>query len=100
MTTPDRDLDGPIAGFPAPATLAASCDGAISALSLVGLRPEASLAWRLWRSFARIAAVAFVRHERARARRALLQPSDHMLRDIGIARAEAPGEAGKPFWHI
>ena len=37
-------------------------------------------------------------HHRARQRRALLQLSDHMLHDVGISRAEARGEAAKPFW--
>ena len=37
-------------------------------------------------------------HDRARQRRALLELSDLMLRDIGISRAEALGEAAKPFW--
>jgi len=37
-------------------------------------------------------------HERARQRRQLLQLSDAMLRDIGVSRANALGEAGKPFW--
>jgi uncharacterized protein YjiS (DUF1127 family) len=36
--------------------------------------------------------------ERARQRRALREMGDHMLRDIGITRAEASGEAAKPFW--
>ena len=37
-------------------------------------------------------------HERARQRRQLLELDDDMLRDIGITRADAVGEAGKPFW--
>jgi uncharacterized protein YjiS (DUF1127 family) len=37
-------------------------------------------------------------HERARQRRQLLQLNDAMLRDIGLVRADALGEAGKPFW--
>ena len=37
-------------------------------------------------------------HERARERRQLMELSDHMLRDIGISRAQAYGEAYKPFW--
>jgi uncharacterized protein YjiS (DUF1127 family) len=36
----------------------------------------------------------------ARERRQLTQLSDHMLRDIGISRATAGGEAEKPFWRI
>ncbi|MCC2663855.1 MAG: hypothetical protein K0S35_1777 [Geminicoccaceae bacterium] len=38
--------------------------------------------------------------QRARERRQLTQLSDHMLRDIGISRATAGGEAEKPFWRI
>ena len=37
-------------------------------------------------------------HGRARERRQLLELSDHMLRDIGISRADAIGEAERPFW--
>jgi uncharacterized protein YjiS (DUF1127 family) len=36
--------------------------------------------------------------ERARQRRELMQFDDHLLRDIGITRAEAIAEAAKPFW--
>jgi uncharacterized protein YjiS (DUF1127 family) len=36
--------------------------------------------------------------ERAWQRRQLEMLNDHMLRDIGISRAEAHGEAAKPFW--
>lgn len=36
--------------------------------------------------------------ERRRQRRALLELSEHMLKDIGISRVDALREAGKPFW--
>ncbi|MFL5331761.1 MAG: DUF1127 domain-containing protein [Geminicoccaceae bacterium] len=36
--------------------------------------------------------------ERSRQRRALRGASDHLLKDIGIGRAEAEYEAFKPFW--
>jgi uncharacterized protein YjiS (DUF1127 family) len=36
--------------------------------------------------------------ERARQRRHLRMLSDHMLRDIGLSRADVESEAGKPFW--
>jgi len=36
--------------------------------------------------------------ERRRQRRELLRLPDHVLKDIGISRAEALSEAGKPFW--
>jgi uncharacterized protein YjiS (DUF1127 family) len=35
---------------------------------------------------------------RARSRRELLALDDHMLKDIGITRADAQYEAAKPFW--
>jgi uncharacterized protein YjiS (DUF1127 family) len=36
--------------------------------------------------------------DRARQRRQLAELSDHMLRDIGLTRADAWNEADKPFW--
>jgi len=36
--------------------------------------------------------------ELARQRRALAAMSDHMLKDLGLARADALREAGRPFW--
>jgi uncharacterized protein YjiS (DUF1127 family) len=37
-------------------------------------------------------------YQRARQRRQLAELSDRQLADIGINRAEACAEAGKPFW--
>ncbi len=36
--------------------------------------------------------------ERRRQRRALLSLNDHLLKDIGVSRAEAWLEGQKPFW--
>jgi len=36
--------------------------------------------------------------ERARQRRHLGQLSDHMLKDIGLSRADVESETAKPFW--
>ncbi len=36
--------------------------------------------------------------ERRRQRRELLRLPDHVLKDIGISRAEVLNEAEKPFW--
>ena len=36
--------------------------------------------------------------ELARQRRALGAMSDHMLKDLGLTRADARREAGRPFW--
>ncbi|MGQ9369649.1 DUF1127 domain-containing protein [Azospirillum sp. ST 5-10] len=37
-------------------------------------------------------------NERWRQRQALLRLDDHLLKDIGITRADAEGEADKSFW--
>ena len=36
--------------------------------------------------------------ERRRSRKALLEMSDEMLKDIGLSRSDADGEARRPFW--
>ena len=36
--------------------------------------------------------------ERSRQRRHLAMLSDHMLKDIGMTRADVEAEASKPFW--
>ena len=36
--------------------------------------------------------------ERVRQRRQLAQLSDHMLKDIGLARGDVEAEIAKPFW--
>ena len=36
--------------------------------------------------------------ERARQRRQLQQLSEHMLKDIGLSRADVEAEVSKPFW--
>lgn len=39
-------------------------------------------------------------HERARQRRQLRTLSDHILRDIGLTRADVLAETSKPFWRL
>jgi len=36
--------------------------------------------------------------DRVRQRRNLLEMDDHLLRDIGLSRADLEHEAAKPFW--
>lgn len=36
--------------------------------------------------------------DRARQRRELAQLGDHMLKDIGLTRADVDAETSKPFW--
>jgi uncharacterized protein YjiS (DUF1127 family) len=38
--------------------------------------------------------------ERVRTRRQLLMLDDRLLKDIGITRLDAQGEAEKPFWRV
>ena len=38
--------------------------------------------------------------ELSRQRRRLLTLSDHMLHDLGLSRADAEGEAMRPFWDL
>jgi uncharacterized protein YjiS (DUF1127 family) len=61
-----------------------------------------ALAWyalrRLGHGVARVAEGGLIWFERARQRRQLRELSDHMLRDIGLTRADAWAESEKPFW--
>ena len=41
---------------------------------------------------------ALVWLDRARQRRQLQQLGDHMLKDIGLSRADVEAETAKPFW--
>jgi uncharacterized protein YjiS (DUF1127 family) len=61
-----------------------------------------ALAWfalrRCGRACEGIAEIGLRWIDRGRQRRQLAELSDHMLRDIGITRADAWAEADKPFW--
>ena len=71
-------------------------------------RPQAvlalalALAWyalcRFGQAVGRAAEGGLVWLERARQRRQLRELSDHMLRDIGLTRADVWAESEKPFW--
>lgn len=52
----------------------------------------------LWTFPERIADVLYEWQRRASERHHLRQLPDHMLKDIGMSRADAEGEVGKPFW--
>jgi len=98
MTPTHRDLDDLTRRFAARAAPAAHGYGISGTLSFVGFRPHASLASRMLSALGRLAGALSIWHERARQRCALLELSDYSLCDIGITRAEAIGEAAKPFW--
>ena len=65
-----------------------------SAQALPGAATSVILPERLHR----LARILFLWHERARQRRHLQSLSDHMLRDLGLSRADVRAEADKPFW--
>lgn len=46
-----------------------------------------------------VLALALAAWRRRRSRNHLAAFDDHMLKDIGVTRAEAEREANKPFWH-
>jgi uncharacterized protein YjiS (DUF1127 family) len=48
----------------------------------------------------RAADLLLIWHERARQRRQLLSLNDHMLRDLGLTRADVMAESSKPFWRL
>ena len=51
-----------------------------------------------WSSTAVLAEGVLAWFERARQRRQLGELSDHMLKDIGLSRADVETEVAKPFW--
>ena len=66
-------------------------DEAVPALRL---RPD------LPRVLRRVLDMLLTWHERSRQRQALAGLSDHMLRDIGLSRADVSMEVDKPFWRF
>jgi uncharacterized protein YjiS (DUF1127 family) len=54
--------------------------------------------WSWARRIRRAADLLLTWQQRARDRRQLQSLSDHMLRDIGLTRADAWAESDKPFW--
>lgn len=52
----------------------------------------------LWTLPERVADTLYEWQRRASERHNLRQLNDHMLRDIGLSRADVERESGKPFW--
>lgn len=90
-------LDDLAEWYAAPAGSAAAGGGGAAPRMVVAL-PEGGFRSAMRRSVIRMVEAFLAWHDRARERRALLELSDHMLRDIGISRAAAQGEAAKAFW--
>jgi uncharacterized protein YjiS (DUF1127 family) len=60
--------------------------------------PAGSAPIRLRDVLAAVIEQVMVWHERAQQRRQLQSLSDHMLRDLGLGRADVAAETSKPFW--
>jgi uncharacterized protein YjiS (DUF1127 family) len=93
MTSPHPERDGFARRLSAPASLAAS-----ATLPLIGALPRTGRRSTARQALARLRAALLAWHERVRQRRALGELSDHLLRDIGVSRADALCEATRPFW--
>ena len=79
------------------AALTSPVQGTVSRPFYAGV-PQLAVRPRARRWMRRAVDAVLIWHERARERRQLMELSDHMLRDIGISRSDAIGEAEKPFW--
>lgn len=67
----------------------------LSAQSVLGLQSAKLRGRALWQ---RVLHKLVYWHELARQRRQLASLSDAMLKDIGLSRSQAYGEANRPFW--
>lgn len=55
--------------------------------------------WQSFRDFPLRAVATLLRwHERSRQRAMLARLDEHLLRDIGLSRADVEEELRKPFW--
>ncbi len=64
----------------------------------VGPSVAESLATALGGGLVRVFDGLFAWQQRAADRRALRAMDDHLLRDIGLSRADIEAEVSKPFW--
>ncbi|MGH6944121.1 MAG: DUF1127 domain-containing protein [Geminicoccaceae bacterium] len=70
----------------------------VAGSSRPGVRHGRGLVQRLARSLDRAITTLMAWREVARQRRALLALNDHLLKDIGLSRADALREMRRPFW--
>jgi uncharacterized protein YjiS (DUF1127 family) len=86
---------GPVARFSSVATL----HGGLAARQLP--EPWLASAWKeLHAALEHTVDAISTWRARARMRRQLLLLDDRLLRDIGLTRLQARGEAEKPFWRV
>jgi uncharacterized protein YjiS (DUF1127 family) len=85
--------------YAAPASPAPAWQGASAPRSVIA-RPEDGFRSAVRHAFMWVVETLLAWHDRARERHALMELSDQMLRDIGISRAQAWGEAARPSRRI
>lgn len=105
MSQIDRHMEpigrrrGAMTPFSSVATLVASPHGILTDRSVRG--PWLPRVWRtLHAALGPAVKTLSTWRERARMRQRLLLLDDRLLRDIGIDRVQARGEADKPFWRV
>jgi uncharacterized protein YjiS (DUF1127 family) len=87
-----------LAEWYAPAASPAAAWHGASAPRFFSAQPEVGLRSAARHAFVWVVEALLAWHDRARERRAFGELSDQMLRDIGISRAEARGQAARPSW--
>lgn len=60
--------------------------------------PNLSIDGRISAVLLRVVNQLLIWQDRARERAHLRDLSDHMMKDLGLSRADIDREAGKPFW--
>jgi uncharacterized protein YjiS (DUF1127 family) len=100
MITTSRSPADPSDRFAGSVALAAAAYGGTAGWDLVGPRAEGGPSSTARRAAVRMVEAVMAWHHRARQRRVLMELSDHLLRDIGISRADAFAEATRPFWRV
>ena len=75
-----------------------SCPAALAQQSVDAGAPAALRARSRRRALERICDLLLAWHERSRQRHQLASLSDHLLRDIGLSRADIMAETTKRFW--
>jgi uncharacterized protein YjiS (DUF1127 family) len=80
------------------------CKGCIRSLEMSTIQvrtahlPRRDQAWSWASGVQRLVTLLLTWQQRAHDRRQLQSLNDHMLRDIGLTRADVFTEASKPFW--
>ena len=79
-------------------TEATRSPGAALTANVVASTGAVRMANIVFRPFWAVIELVLSAHERWRQRQHLMMLDDHLLKDIGLSRADADQESSKPFW--